>query len=137
MFSKSSPHGPGRYSRTALWRALWVMLLAFIAYAVLSGSPVDAQTVSPAVVVEAAPPPAGPASSAAGTGSSITVWAEVYESVARLADSGSVAAARLALQMHRYGPSVYGVSFEASDLQLRRWQWQAECVICDTCGDMG
>lgn len=138
MLSKSSLQRPARYSRAALWRALWVMLMAFIAYAVLSGSPVDAQTATPAAgnTADAHAAPAALASDvpdATGT----TVWAEVYESVTRLADAGSAAAARLALQMHRLGPSVYGVAFEASESQLRRWQWQVECVVCESCAGAG
>lgn len=135
MMSKSTLHDRGSFNRRALWRALWVMLMAFLAYAVLSGSPVAAQTVSPAAA-DAAGAPAGPSSDTSDTGIT-TVWVEVYESATRLADAGSAAASRLALQMHRYGPSVYGVSFEASDMQLRRWQWQAECAGLQTCDDAG
>jgi len=133
--SKSSMQRPARFSRAALWKALWVMLMAFIAYAVLSGSPVDAQAILPGA--GALPPaPAEPASDAADGGSG-AMWAEVYQAVARLADSGSIAAARLALQMHHHGQAVYGVRFEASETQLRRWQWQVDCAECESCVSAG
>ena len=53
-----------------------------------------------------------------------SVWTEVFATLARRADAGSVDAARLALQMLRLGPLIYGVSFEASAWQVQRWQRQ-------------
>ena len=55
-------------------------------------------------------------------------WAETYGVVARLADAGSVDAARTALEMHHHGRRIYGMRFEASDQQLRRWQRQVSCT---------
>jgi hypothetical protein len=54
-------------------------------------------------------------------------WAETYSVVARLADTGSSEASRLALQMYRNGPAIYGMSFRASNQQLQRWQRQLVC----------
>jgi hypothetical protein len=55
------------------------------------------------------------------------MWSEIYAAAARLADSGSVAASRLALQMYRFGPAIYGMSFDASAQQVQRWQRQIAC----------
>jgi hypothetical protein len=54
-------------------------------------------------------------------------WEEAYALIARLADSGSAAGARLALEMHRHGKQIYGVAFEASSEQLQHWQRQLDC----------
>ena len=54
-------------------------------------------------------------------------WAEAFAVVTRLADTGSTAASRLALEMHRHGPTIYGTSFAASEQQLLRWQRQLAC----------
>ena len=55
------------------------------------------------------------------------VWSEIYAVAVRRADAGSPEASRLALQMYRLGPSIYGMRFDASAQQVRRWQRQAMC----------
>ncbi len=49
-------------------------------------------------------------------------YAEAYAQFARLADCGQREAARLALQMRRYGRKLYGMEFAASADQLARWR---------------
>lgn len=74
-------------------------------------------------------PPAlsdGPADAA--TSSRQRAWVETYAVVARLADAGSVEAARMALEMHRHGSIIYGMRFEASDQQLRHWRSRIVCT---------
>ncbi|MEP7282486.1 MAG: hypothetical protein ABI696_10955 [Rubrivivax sp.] len=48
-------------------------------------------------------------------------WAEAYAALRRLADQGHAEAARVALQMRRYGPALYGQAFEASPDEAQRW----------------
>lgn len=48
-------------------------------------------------------------------------WPEAYAGFLLLADSGHAEAARIALLMHRYGPRLYGLHFEAGDAQVDRW----------------
>lgn len=49
-------------------------------------------------------------------------YAQAYALFAQLADCGHREAARIALQMRRFGPELYGVVFEASPSRLARWQ---------------
>jgi len=49
-------------------------------------------------------------------------YAQAYALFAQLADCGHREAARIALQMRRFGPELYGVAFEASPSRLARWQ---------------
>lgn len=49
-------------------------------------------------------------------------YASAYVAFADLADRGRPDAARIAVQMHRYGPILYRQSFPASREQLRTWQ---------------
>lgn len=48
-------------------------------------------------------------------------WREAYEALARLADDGHPEAARMALQMWRFGPRLYRTDFTASATQVERW----------------
>lgn len=48
-------------------------------------------------------------------------WAAAFAAFARLADRGHVQAARIALQMLRYGPQLYGHTFSAPDGAAERW----------------
>jgi hypothetical protein len=48
-------------------------------------------------------------------------WAEAYAAFGQLADRGHRDAARIALQMWRYGPALYGTSFAADAQQVERW----------------
>ena len=49
-------------------------------------------------------------------------WREAYGAFCRLADDGDAEAARLALQMFRYGPQLYGERFEAVPRAVQRWR---------------
>ena len=48
-------------------------------------------------------------------------WDEAFTALVRLADRGHPDAARVALQMWRYGPILYRASFSASAAQVERW----------------
>ena len=81
----------------------------------------------------ASPGPA-PTSPAVGDGSPPEVtslerraWADTFSLLARRADSGSVEAARLALEMRHHGPLIYGMHFEATGEQVQRWQQRLVC----------
>jgi len=112
--TKPSHHHP-RNRLTA--RVLLVMAMACGAFIVLSAN-VAADETSALVGVRVsdgditAPP------------SERSVWTEVFATLAQRADAGSVEAARLALQMLRLGPLIYGISFEASAWQVQRWRRQ-------------
>ncbi len=49
-------------------------------------------------------------------------WRDAYVAFCRLADDGDAEAARLALQMLRYGPQLYGERFEAVPQAVQRWR---------------
>lgn len=49
-------------------------------------------------------------------------YVEAWTLFARLADCGHVASARIALQMQRLGPPLYGKRFAAEQAQLERWR---------------
>jgi hypothetical protein len=74
--------------------------------------------------------PAVPALQAEGTAPprATAPWTEAFDALARQADAGSVPAARLALEMVRFGPRLYGARFDASPQQLRRWRSQLQCA---------
>jgi hypothetical protein len=55
-------------------------------------------------------------------------WAVAYAALARLADLGHRDAARLALQMWRYGTPLYGQAFDAAPSQLAAWTRMARAI---------
>lgn len=57
-------------------------------------------------------------------------WPQAFAAYAALADSGHAEAARIALQMARLGPALYGSRFAASDGQRQRW-----AALVATAGD--
>ena len=61
-------------------------------------------------------------------------WAQSYAVLATLADHGHSEAARVASQMHRWGPRLYGLEFPASAAQLARWQQLAWCGAASAAG---
>ena len=52
-------------------------------------------------------------------------WRDVFASLARRADGGDPQSARLALEMHRTAPQVYGQPLHATPEQLQRWHCRA------------
>ena len=78
----------------------------------------------------------GPAASSQAAGEGLqpevaalepSAWADTFSLLARRADSGSVEAARLALEMRHHGPVIYGMRFEATGEQVQRWQQRLLC----------
>ena len=57
----------------------------------------------------------------------INHWPEAYRAMSRLADGGNAEAARVALQMKRFGPALYGHRFEATPYQELSWTWLQQC----------
>jgi 2,4-dienoyl-CoA reductase-like NADH-dependent reductase (Old Yellow Enzyme family) len=55
-------------------------------------------------------------------------WDEAYTALAQLADRGHPQAARMALQMWRFGPKLYQKDFGASAAQLERWTQLWPCT---------
>lgn len=55
-------------------------------------------------------------------------WAAAYDGFAALADRGHAEAARIALQMVRHGPALYGQAFSAGAQRLQRWSALAACA---------
>ena len=56
-------------------------------------------------------------------------WLPAFEQLVRLADRGHAQSARLVMQMHQYGPALYGQAFALSPGQMDRFarvQWQAQ-----------
>lgn len=61
-------------------------------------------------------------------------WEAAYVAFAALADRGHAASGRIALQMWRHGPALYGQSFTVQTVQLRRWArwWDFERTTSST-----
>lgn len=57
----------------------------------------------------------------------INHWSEAFTSLAQFADRGDAKAARIALQMWRYGPKLYQSNFPASAAQIERWTQLWSC----------
>ena len=49
-------------------------------------------------------------------------WQQSYAAFTVLADGGHVQSARVAAQMHRWGPRLYGMRLSATTAQLALWQ---------------
>jgi hypothetical protein len=54
-------------------------------------------------------------------------WHQAYTAYAALADRGQAEAARIALQMWRQGPRLYGTTFAIDDAQAQRWARLVKC----------
>ena len=72
----------------------------------------------PFTPVESATPAAPPADAR-------SLWRDVFGGLARRADRGDAESARLALEMHRVAPQVYGEALDATPAQLRAWHCRA------------
>jgi hypothetical protein len=60
--------------------------------------------------------------------------AEAYGRFVALADEGDFDAARVALMMHRFGPTLFGSTWDASTEQLELWtQWSEVAARRDLC----
>ena len=58
-------------------------------------------------------------------------WLPAFEQLVRLADRDHAQAARMAMQMYRYGPGLFGQTFALSPGQVERFtrvRWQAEVI---------
>lgn len=55
-------------------------------------------------------------------------WERAYGSFVELADLGHAEAARLSLQMWRYGPALYGTRFVATPHQVEQWARLSGCA---------
>lgn len=56
-------------------------------------------------------------------------WRLAFEQLGQLADSGHAPAARMVMQMARFGPRLYGQTFTLSPAQVERYiqlQWQVQ-----------
>lgn len=54
-------------------------------------------------------------------------YAAAFAAFAALADAGHAESARIATQMHRYGPGLYQMRFAAGPLQIGRWTALVSC----------
>lgn len=54
-------------------------------------------------------------------------YAAAFTAFAALADAGHVESARVAMQMHRYGPGLYQKRFAAGPMQIGRWMARVSC----------
>ena len=61
-------------------------------------------------------------------------WLAAFTEMARLADAGHPAAARIALLMATRGPRLFGRAFPASSSQRRRWQDVANAAATQVAG---
>ena len=108
---------------------LWLVFMAFAgAGAVLVAALQRVEgTYRPAHAVHTTPPPPAPGAVLAATfgeaAESLRTGrhAEAYGRFVALADEGDVDAGRIALLMHRFGPSVFGSTWDASVDQLALW----------------
>lgn len=62
-------------------------------------------------------------------------WPQAFAAFAALADQGHPGAARIALQMARHGPQLYGVAFDVDAERQARWVRVAACL--DVAGRAG
>jgi hypothetical protein len=56
-------------------------------------------------------------------------WLPAFEQLVRLADRGHAQSARLVMQMHQYGPALFGQAFALSPDEMDRFarvRWQAQ-----------
>lgn len=60
-------------------------------------------------------------------------YARAFDLFAELADAGHAEATRIALQMHRLGPALFGQRFDASEARLARWLAAREPVWVASC----
>lgn len=107
-----------RFSWAVTAAGLPALLAALLALCPASGR---AQAVAEAVAQAASQP------TAAGFDQGLAMYEvghyePAFRLFARLADKGHPEAARLALQMWRYGPRLYRVAFTASASQVQHWE---------------
>lgn len=60
-------------------------------------------------------------------------WHEAYVEFGRLGELGHVESARIALQMWRFGPLLFGTSLSADEARLMRWVQAASCDAGTAC----
>jgi hypothetical protein len=72
------------------------------------------------------PVESAPAAEPAAAAIEPRVWREVFSGLARRADRGDADSARLALEMHRSAPHLYGEGFDATAAQLQHWHCRVQ-----------
>lgn len=55
-------------------------------------------------------------------------WQAAYAAFAALADAGHAESARIAMQMWRHGPTLYGIPFVAEPRQMESWSRLRNCT---------
>ena len=143
--NESVTAAPRRMAPASLIR--WLLALLIVGGTAASlltlPSPTEPPPMRPVALVEKATFDAAAASLRAGRA------AEAYGRFVALADAGDVDAARLALMMYRFGPTVFGSRWDASTEQLAAWtrwsqaaedsdmahlvQWPARCDRRQSC----
>lgn len=99
------------------WLCRALMVVAFVLCLLSAANGVQAQTVAPST-----PPTVAQRFDDALLAYERNHWPEAYAAFTALADSGHVQSARVAAQMHRWGPRLYGMRFAATTAQLALWQ---------------
>ena len=99
------------------WLCRALMVVAFVLCLLSAANGVQAQTVAPST-----PPTVAQRFDDALLAYERNHWPEAYAAFTALADSGHVQSARVAAQMHRWGPRPYGMRFAGTTAQLALWQ---------------
>ena len=103
------------------WLCKALMAVAFVLCMLSAANGVQAQTVAPST-----PPTVAQRFDAALLAYERNHWPEAYAGFTVLADGGHVQSARIAAQMHRWGPRLYSMRFVATTAQLALWQQLAD-----------
>lgn len=117
----SNAQGDGGIQRRGAFDPRWLckalMAVAFVLCLLSVANGVQAQTVAPST-----PPTVAQRFDAALLAYERNHWPEAYAAFTVLADGGHVQSARIAAQMHRWGPRLYSMRFAATPAQQALWQ---------------
>lgn len=117
----SNAQGDGGIQRQGVFHPRWLckalMEVAFGLCLLAAANGVQAQTVAPSAL-----PTLAQRFDAAMLAYQGNHWPEAYAAFTVLADGGHVPSARIAAQMHRWGPRLYSMRFAATTAQLALWQ---------------
>lgn len=120
----SRTHGDGDIQRRSALDPRWfckaLLELAFVLCLLAAARGVQAQAIAPST-----PPKVAQRFDAALVAYERDQWPEAYAALSALADGGHPEAARMALQMRKYGTALYGREFVASagQVALRKRRW--------------